>query len=142
MGKSEVTSLKERIDDMNKNIDMLTTMVKNVSMSQKVKTEESTSEINQNNKRTKTSLPTPSCVPDGVSSSITVPDVAPSMPSSIGFGDANTAVTPSNPLKANITTHTDIFKRETSETSNLSYQGFVDTLFTAFKSDEEDNDDI
>jgi heat shock transcription factor 2 len=37
--KSEVTNLKERIEAMNKNIDMLTTMVQNVSMSQKVKTE-------------------------------------------------------------------------------------------------------
>jgi len=137
--KSEVTSLKERIEAMNKNIDMLTTMVKNVSMVQK-KTEESTAEVNQNNKRTKTSLTTPSCVPDDVSSSIAVPDVAPSMPSPLGFGAADS--TPSNPLKANITSDSDILKRETSETSNLSDQGFVDTLFTAFKDNDEDNDDI
>jgi len=135
--KSEVTSLKERIEAMNKNIDMLTTMVKNVSMSQK-KGEESTSEVNENNKRTKTSLLTPSCVPDDVSSSIAVPDIAPSMPSPLGFGDASAAITPSNPLKASITTD----PRETSETSNLSDQGFVDTLFTAFKADDEDSDDI
>ncbi len=137
--KSEVTSLKERIEAMNKNIDMLTTMVKNVSMVQK-KNEESTTEVNQNNKRTKTSLATPSCVPDDVSSSIAVPDVAPSMPSPLGFGAADS--TPSNPLKANITSDPDILKRETSETSNLSDQVFVDTLFTAFKDNDEDNDDI
>jgi heat shock transcription factor 2 len=140
--KSEVTTLKERIDAMNKNIDMLTSMVKNVSMVQKSEGEASTTKINHNNKRTKTSLSTPSCVPDDISSSIAIPDVAPSMPSPLGFGADNTIDTPSNPLKANVTTDSDIFKRETSETSNLSDQGFVDTLFTAFKPDDEDNDDI
>lgn len=135
--KSEVTSLKERIEAMNKNIDMLTTMVKNVSMNQvKTEAQDTSSEINKNNKRTKTSLSTPACVPDDVSSSIAIPDVAPSMPSPLGFGATDT---PSNPLKPNITT--DVL-RETSETSDLSDQGFVDTLFTAFKTEDEDNDDI
>ena len=64
--KSEVNTLKERIDAMNKNIDMLTTMVKNVSMSQKAETDEEISVVNENNKRTKTSVSTPSCVPDDV----------------------------------------------------------------------------
>jgi len=81
-------------------------------------------------------LSSPACVPDDVSSSITVPDVAPSMPSPLGFGAPDT---PSNPLKPNITSDT---FRETSETSDLSDQGFVDTLFTAFKTDEEDDDDL
>jgi len=120
--KSEVTNLKERIEAMNKNIDMLTTMVQNVSMAQKVKTEDedSSSQVNENNKRTKTSLSTPACVPDDISSSIAVPDATPSMPSAVSLGAV----------------------RESSKTSELSDQGFVDTLFTAFKGEEEDNDDI
>jgi heat shock transcription factor 2 len=123
--KSEVTNLKERIEAMNKNIDMLTTMVQNVSMSQKVKTEgeESSTQVNENNKRTKTSLSTPACVPDDISSSIAVPDSTPSMPSAVSLGTSNTV-------------------RESSKTSELSDQGFVDTLFTAFKGEEEENDDI
>jgi len=140
--KSEVTSLKERLEAMNKNIDMLTTMVKNVSIAQKKTESEENTSLNQNNKRTKTSVATPSCVPDDVSSSIAIPEVAPSMPSPLGFGTDDTAATPSNPLKANITTPDSDILRETSETSNLSDQGFVDTLFTAFKSDDDDNDDI
>jgi len=49
--------------------------------------------------------------------------------------------TPSNPLKVENTRHTDLFLRETSQTSDLSDEGFVDTLFTAFKGDE-DSDDV
>lgn len=140
--KSEVNTLKERIDAMNKNIDMLTTMVKNVSMTQKkAEADENSSVVNENNKRTKTSVSTPSCVPDDVSSSVATPDIAPSMPSQLTFGAANTTVTPTNPLKTSISTESDIL-RETSETTNLSDQGFVDTLFTAFKSDPDDGDDL
>jgi len=140
--KSEVTSLKERIEAMNKNIDMLTTMVQNVSMAQKAKTEveASSSEINKNNKRTKTEISTPACVPDDVSSSIAVPDIAPSIPVPVSLRSIDT-VPPSNPLQANITSDPD-FLRETSQTSDLSDEGFVDTLFTAFKGDNEDNYDV
>lgn len=140
--KSEVTSLKERIEAMNKNIDMLTTMVQNVSMAQKAKTEdESTSQVNENNKRVKTALQTPACVPDETSSSIEVPDAAPSMPSPVSLAVTNT-IPPLNPLKAsNIIKPADMFLRETSQTSDLSDEGFVDTLFTAFKGDE-DSDDV
>jgi len=139
--KTEVTSLKERIEAMNKNIDMLTTMVQNVSMAQKAKTdEESTSEVNENNKRVKTALQTPARVPDEISSSIEVPDTAPSMPSPVSVAATNT-IPPSNPLKANNIRHTDLFLRETSQTSDISDEGFVDTLFTAFKGDE-DSDDV
>jgi len=138
--KSEVTTLKERIEAMNKNIDMLTTMVQNVSMAQKGKTDEdSTSKVNENNKRVKTELQMPACVPDEPSSSIEVPDVAPSMPSPASFGAADT-IPPSNPLEAGNVRHTDMFLRETSRTSDLSDEGFVDTLFTAFKGDEESDD--
>jgi heat shock transcription factor 2 len=140
--KSEVTILKERIEAMNKNIDMLTTMVQNVSMAQKAKTEDedSASPVNQNNKRAKTALQPPACVPDEISSSIEVPDAAPSMPSPVSLGSNN--ISPqSNPLKVNNTRQTDLFLRETSQTSDLSDEGFVDTLFTAFKGDE-DGDDV
>jgi len=140
--KSEVTNLKERIEAMNKNIDLLTTMVQNVSMAQKEKTEpeESTSLVNENNKRTKTAISTPACVPDDISSSIAVPDVAPSMPTPVIATDTAPS---SNPLQANITTDDDdIFLREASQTTDLSDQGFVDTLFTAFKGEDEDSDDI
>jgi len=133
--KSEVTSLKERIEAMNKNIDTLTTMVQNVSMAQKETKVEEPSRVNSNNKRTKTSA-TPAHVPDETASSIPVPDATPSMPSPVEFGDL-----PSNPLKPKSTTDIDI-KRETSLTSDLSDQVFVDTLFTAFKGEDADSDDI
>jgi hypothetical protein len=141
--KTEVLTLKERIETMNKNIDLLTTMVQNVSMAQKANTEveETTSQVNENNKRTKTALSTPACVPDDISSSIDVPDVAPSMPPPVDFCATDTPATPSNPLQAKIT-ESDIFLRETSQTSDLSDQGFVDTLFTAFKGEDEDSDDV
>jgi len=99
----------------------------------------STSQVNENNKRTKTALPTPARVPDEISSSIQVPDVAPSMPTPVSLGNTSTS-TPSNPLKVNNTRHTDLFLRETSHTSDLSDEGFVDTLFTAFRGDEESDD--
>jgi len=142
--KTEVLTLKERIEAMNKNIDILTTMVQNVSMAQKAKTEveDSTSQVNENNKRTKTALSTPACVPDDISSSIATPDLAPSMPPGVSFCATDTPTTPSNPLQAKIATDSDIFIRETSQTSDLSDQGFVDTLFTAFKGEDEDNDDV
>jgi len=140
--KSEVTTLKERIELMNKNIDMLTTMVEKVSMAQKTETKvESTSSVNENNKRTKTAISTPACVPDEISSSITVPDIAPSMPSPVSLGTTDTVLL-SNALQANVKREADIFMRQTSQTSDLSDQVFVDTLFTAFKGEDEDSDDV
>lgn len=137
--KSEVTTLKERIEAMNKNIDMLTTMVQNVSMAQKTKeTEELPLPLNGNNKRTKVAPPTTSCVPDVISSSISVPDAAPSMPSPVSVGTPNT-VTPSNPLQVNISGGADTGLLQEMD---LSGEIFVDRIFTPFKKEEEDDDDI
>lgn len=145
--KSEVTTLKERIEAMNKNIDMLTTMVQNVSMAQKaeVKVDDiTTCQINENNKRTKTVIASPTCVPDEISSTMAKPDAAPSMPSPASFGTADKEP-PSNPLVQ----HEDsslyepvLSNRETSGTTELSDEGFVDSLFTAFKGPSEDTDDV
>jgi len=139
--KSEVSSLKERIEAMTKNIDMLTSLVQNVSIAQKTAEETSTTIMNENNKRTKTDGPKSQCVPDDISSSITVPDEAPSMPTPLPLGASDAeAVAQSIALQA--TTDSDLFGRESSQTSELSDQGFVDTLFTAFKGEGEDSDDV
>lgn len=128
--KSEVTTLKERIDVMNKNIDLLTTMVNNVTLSQKQGDGNNYSEpddvvLNGNNKRSK-------ITPDEMISSTFSVDNPPELP-----------------MPASITSNSDIdsfgssnfIKKDTSLSSELSDEGFVDSLFTAFKGNEGDEED-
>jgi len=157
--KSEVTTLKERIEAMNKNIDMLTTMVESVTLAQGKEAATRTNvagedELNANNKRSKVSRSTlpglnhssylppiecDACVPDSaVSSSIssisgtsqlTNESFAPSMPSPIRLGgdDMHPAQQVFNAVP----------QREASLSSELSDAAFVDSLFTAFKGEEQ-----
>jgi len=150
--KTEVSSLKERLNAMSKNIDMLTTLVKNVSIAQKTKTEadenaDNAEIVNENNKRAKTTEPqsaqvqslgepqaAKSCVPDSISSDITVPDAAPSMPALYqsyggeirGF-DSFSTMAPI--IKGGLS-------RESSRTSEMSDEAFVENLLVDFQDDD------
>jgi ribosomal protein L12E/L44/L45/RPP1/RPP2 len=124
--KSEVSTLKQRIEDMTKNIDQLTTMVQKVSVSvqqpqQPCQQQPVTPPLDSTNKRKKVEPPVYDLpVPDQMLSSAqttTAMDIEdmvlpPSIPSPM-------------PLE-----------REFSNTSELSDEGFVNHLFTAFKTED------
>eukprot|EP00536_Pseudo-nitzschia_multiseries_P018423 jgi/Psemu1/293498/fgenesh1_pg.2510_\ len=148
--KSEVTILKERINDMTKNIEVLTTLVQNVSIAQKTNTQvdvDAPVVVNENNKRAKTAVSQsepreplqPSkttCVPvpDAISSNIAVPDGAPSMPSLAQSCPSDTGALDSLcTIQPNLTGDS---VRESSKSPDLSDQQFVDTLFVDLKEDD------
>eukprot|EP00339_Tiarina_fusa_P014449 CAMPEP_0117051610 /NCGR_PEP_ID=MMETSP0472-20121206/35656_1 /TAXON_ID=693140 ORGANISM="Tiarina fusus, Strain LIS" /NCGR_SAMPLE_ID=MMETSP0472 /ASSEMBLY_ACC=CAM_ASM_000603 /LENGTH=426 /DNA_ID=CAMNT_0004765883 /DNA_START=216 /DNA_END=1496 /DNA_ORIENTATION=- len=125
--KSEVTTLKKRIEEMNKNIDQLTSMVQKVTLAQATvpvqREQEET--INQNNKRTKVESPSAvelSPVPDEAVSGI----LKSSTPSSMDLDDIPMPPSVPSPIRQT--------ERESSATSDLSDEGFVDQLFSAFGS--------
>ena len=145
--ESEVTTLKKRIEEMNKNIDQLTSMVEKVTLAQKAPTspspaqQQETTVVNQNNKRAK--IDTPVTAPTTPSSPL-VPDEPVSgrlgsllspTPDSMELDDL-AMMPPSIPSPIRET------KRDTSSGTELSDEGFVDQLFTAFGSgDMEFSDD-
>lgn len=111
--KTEVTTLKQRIEAMTKNIDDLTSMVQKVTLKQK----EEEPEVGTKRKK---------IVSDG--------DVRPdSAPSNMELDDLSSEVAsfpPLPPPQVGVS-------RESSDTSKLTDDDFVDHLFTAFG--EEDN---
>jgi len=141
--KSEVTSLKTRIEAMSKNIDDLTTMVHKVTLVAEQQHEEFMQEqeeeevINANNKRAKIEEPakqSPSsaeATPDETSSSILDATPAP-LCSSMDLDELMPPSIPS-PMPVDRTT--------SAGSSELSDEGFVDELFTAFKTEEFEFDD-
>ena len=171
--KSEVTTLKERIDLMNKNINLLTTMVNNVTLSQKQGDGNSNISLNNagmngNNKRSKIS-------PDEMISSTFSVDNPPELHPRPGFParrpeDIEAGVIPppdppfvgyryhqqqpviasypsmpssvaSNSYLNDSYGSNNFVKKETSLSSELSDEGFADSLFTAFKGNEGDDED-
>lgn len=127
--KSEVSTLKQRIEDMTKNIDQLTTMVQKVTVSVQQPQQQSQSQqqpvtppVDSTNKRKKVEpavydLP----VPDQMLSSAqttTVMDIEDDM-----------VLPPSIPSPMPL-------ERDFSSTSELSDEGFVNHLFTAFKTED------
>jgi hypothetical protein len=133
--KSEVTSLKQRIEDMTKNIDQLTSLVQKVTLNQQVQaTDPSSTSIDAvceeaGSKRKKMDLtgsPRDEPVPDAALSDIRsmdlddMPLMPPSLPSPMRVEGA----------------------REASTTSDLSDEGFVNDLFTVFKTEDFEFDDM
>lgn len=124
--KTEVTSLKERIEAMTKNIDLLTTMVQQVTLKQAEEAEPPKAEavvLNDNHKRPKTDVAAEALLPDSSSSSM---DFVPSV-----------STPPLLPSRARISDDV-LGQREESTSTELSDDGFVDQLFTAFKGDSGD----
>jgi hypothetical protein len=140
--KTEVTSLKERIEAMTKNIDQLTTMVQKVTLNQ----EEEKMKLSDNmfHKRPKV---------ESENQDVTFPDVAFSIPASNEEHDMSTEMNetkhegpeetpsamytdmlPSMPSPARIDTLPPL--RETSGTSQFT-DGFMDELFSSFKGSTE-----
>jgi hypothetical protein len=120
--KTEVTSLKERIEAMTKNIDQLTTMVQQVTLKQAVELDSPKSSavvLNDNHKRPKTDV-----------ASEALPD---SLSSSMDFAITTVSTPPMLPSRERLSG-----QRQESVSTELSDDGFVDQLFTAFKGDSVD----
>lgn len=135
--KSEVSSLKQRIEAMTKNIDELTCMVQKVTLATQVKEDEN---LNSNNKRTKVDSSTPAPLPDSAMSA--APVVAPS-PQVSPNGNSNALpmeLDDTFALPPSIPSPMPVVDRTTSS-SELSDEGFVDQLFTAFKTEDFDFDE-
>lgn len=117
--KTEVQELKQRIASITKNVDELTCLVKNISVSD--------NEVDHNNKRKKTE---PVKLEQVVMEDLPMPDWNPSSSDVLGgVDDASGLPFPSllsAPLPEMVTS------RETSISSNVSDEGFVDDLFQAF----------
>jgi len=123
---------------MSKNIDELTSMVQKVTLvTEKQQEQETKGEeaINGNNKRTKMQAPEKAApaTPDETLSKEDEPDLI-----SSGMMDVDDLLPPSIPSPMAVdrtSSHT------ASEASELSDDGFVDQLFTAFKTEEFDFDE-
>lgn len=136
--KTEVSHLKERVEAMTKNIDDLTSMVQKVTLVAAQPQQQGEHVVNHNNKRFKqeTPLKTVPQQPQVATPSPVLPDPALSAtPASIPEGatmdleDASFFMPPSLPSPMPV-------DRTISNTSDLSDDGFVDQLFTAFKTEE------
>mmetsp|Transcript_7217 Transcript_7217/g.16936 ORF Transcript_7217/g.16936 Transcript_7217/m.16936 type:complete len:440 (+) Transcript_7217:347-1666(+) len=132
--KSEVSQLKSKLEQMTKNIDELTSLVQKVSLQQQqapapVASSSTGTVINTNNKRTKVENSMPP-LPDIPQSSF---GVVGSASNSMEIDDFSPPSIPS-PMHPTLTT---------SETpSDLSDDTFVDQLFTAFKTEHFDFEDV
>eukprot|EP00429_Kryptoperidinium_foliaceum_P029352 CAMPEP_0176141694 /NCGR_PEP_ID=MMETSP0120_2-20121206/72057_1 /TAXON_ID=160619 /ORGANISM="Kryptoperidinium foliaceum, Strain CCMP 1326" /LENGTH=430 /DNA_ID=CAMNT_0017477847 /DNA_START=465 /DNA_END=1757 /DNA_ORIENTATION=- len=136
--KSEVSNLKQRIDAMTKNIDELTSMVQKVTLATKVPEEDAVKSSNTN-KRSKVQDPVEDeqqiLTPDESRSSnapqaiLDSPDLAPSNAMAMEL-DA-LPLPPSIPSPLPVEDRPDV-----SSGTELSDEGFVDQLFTAFKTED------
>mmetsp|Transcript_34348 Transcript_34348/g.38360 ORF Transcript_34348/g.38360 Transcript_34348/m.38360 type:complete len:609 (-) Transcript_34348:77-1903(-) len=158
--KSEVTTLKERIEAMNKNIDLLTTMVQNVTLVQQTTTTNNTLYeegernddvvFNGNNKRSKIS----SAEQQQSTNTTCVPDEMISSSSSLNFSTTCAVdIQPQLPIMPYLMSSSSssssgggggdgsnlLFNKDMRQSSELSDQGFVDTLFTVFKGEGDDD---
>eukprot|EP00538_Stauroneis_constricta_P000730 CAMPEP_0119572936 /NCGR_PEP_ID=MMETSP1352-20130426/44866_1 /TAXON_ID=265584 /ORGANISM="Stauroneis constricta, Strain CCMP1120" /LENGTH=537 /DNA_ID=CAMNT_0007622623 /DNA_START=972 /DNA_END=2585 /DNA_ORIENTATION=- len=145
--QSEVTTLKKKMEEMTKNIDQLTSMVQQVSIQHK---DEPADPLPHKKSRVEPS------VPDAVSSSLPVPLPALASTSTTANSTARVIGTPSAPISMPLAmdvdqdvlsppsmpspVHSSTWQRETSTSAEteLSDEGFVDQLFTAFKTEEYD----
>jgi hypothetical protein len=119
--KSEVSNLKQRIEAMTKNIDELTSMVQKVTLATCPPDEDGT---NDNKKRTK--VQEPAKVVDEV--------FTPDEPGSAS--NSNAMELDSFPLPPSMPSPMPLVDRTSTSSSELSDEGFVDQLFTAFKTEE------
>jgi HSF-type DNA-binding len=120
--KSEVTVLKKRIEAMTKNIDELTSLVQKVTLKQDDQVRSDVDMVDVGSKRKKLDI----IRPDSLVSSMELED----------FSVMRDHLFPPLPLQQ--------VRRETSETSAVSDEDFVDHLFTAFGDDSLDGllDDV
>lgn len=125
--KSEVSNLKQRIEAMTRNIDELTSMVQKVTLATCPPTE---LQINDNNKRTKLE---DTVIPDDSLSApmlvLDTPETSPGETSSSMDLDAF-------PLPPSIPSPMPLGDRTSTSSTELSDEGFVDQLFTAFKTED------
>lgn len=127
--KSEVSSLKEKLEAMTKNIDELTSMVQKVTLATRVPPEDQHANDNHK-KRAKVQeadyfLEAPHSVPVMPS-----PDLAPSHSTSMELDALPLPPSIPSPLPM------DDASRPTSTGTELTDEGFVDQLFTAFKTED------
>jgi hypothetical protein len=121
--KSEVSNLKSRIEAMTKNIDELTSMVQKVTLATKLPEEDG---ANDNKKRTKVEQEPAKLVEQDF---FVTPDEPVSAISSAMELDAF-------PLPPSMPSPMPVVDRTCTSSSELSDEGFVDQLFTAFKTEE------
>lgn len=125
--KSELNTLKKRIEDMSKNMEELTSLVQKVSLKQEQDTP--TVEVGTKRKKFEPALPDPyvaSVRPDEMISSMDLD------------GDFDIPTIPGTAIPAMPTPELPV--REPTDTTNLSDIDFVDRLFTVFS--EDDPEDI
>lgn len=125
--KSEVSNLKQRIEAMTKNIDELTSMVQKVTLATCPPPED---KLNDNKKRTKmVEAFTPD---DSLSAPRLVLDTPETSP-----GETTSAMDlDSFPLPPSIPSPMPLVDRTSTSSTELSDEGFVDQLFTAFKTED------
>lgn len=131
--KSEVSSLKQRIEAMTKNIDELSSLVQKVTLATKVTQAET---VNENNKRTKVE---DEPLPDTTESTTDL-TLASSREISPEVEKAPMELD-TFPLPPSIPSPMPPVDRTATSTSELSDDGFVDQLFTAFKTEDFDFDE-
>lgn len=125
--KSEVSNLKTRIEAMTKNIDELTSMVQKVTLATQVPDEDG---VNDNKKRTKVEQEPAKVVEQDTF-------VTPDEPVSSLTNSSSTAMElDAFPLPPSMPSPMPVVDRTCSSSSELSDEGFVDQLFTAFKTEE------
>jgi HSF-type DNA-binding len=141
--KTEVTSLKERIDAMTKNIDQLTTMVQQVTLKKSSDEDDNDSQDSDDRSSRRRRRPRKVVVLNSPMSTtahiadVAMPDISEAFGGSLSSRSSSTGVhslMPPAPRSAAVPTPTpfDFDGRVPSE-SELSDEGFVDQLFTAFK---------
>ena len=120
--KSEVTTLKKRIEAMTKNIDDLTSLVQKVTLSQDKPVKEET-DVEVGNKRKKMEM-------------VKLEDIRPDVALSSGMDLDNDATILAEAGELPPPAAKALSTRQSTETSQLSDDDFVDQLFTAFGNDD------
>jgi len=134
--KSEVSNLKQRIEAMTKNIDELTSLVQKVTLV--TQTPAAVEEkVNANNKRAKVE---DSPVPDAPVSTAPLVAATPEH-SSFESSSSEAMEVDAFALPPSIPSPMPVVDRPAISGSELSDEGFVDQLFTAFKTEDFDFDE-
>lgn len=142
--KSEVSNLKQRIEAMTKNIDELTSMVQKVTLATRVPEEDS---MNINKKRTKLVEVDKVLEDEEEEGTMMTPDESFSAPHAVAAtpeGSPTSIINSSNtameldafPLPPSMPSPMPVVDRTSTSSTELSDEGFVDQLFTAFKTED------
>lgn len=125
--KSEVSNLKQRIEAMTKNIDELTSMVQKVTLATCPLPED---KLNDNKKRTKLDE---TFIPDD---SLSAPRLVLDTPENSPGETSSAMDLDCFPLPPSIPSPMPLVDRTSTSSTELSDEGFVDQLFTAFKTED------